>query len=47
MNVKTTFLYEDIDEEVYVEVPHGYTDKSKIYCRLRKALYDLKQSPRI
>ena len=47
MDVKTAFLYGNIDEEVYVEVPHGYTDKQKVYCRLRKALYGLKQSPRI
>ena len=47
MDVKTAFLYGEIDEEVYVEVPHGYTNKHKMYCRLRKALYGLKQSPRI
>ena len=47
MNVKTAFLYEDIDEEIYVKVPHSYIDNRKIYCRFRKALYDFKQSSRI
>ena len=48
MNVKIVFLYEDIDEEIYVKISHEYTDsKRKMYCRLRKALYELKQSFRI
>ena len=48
MNVKIAFLYEDIDEEIYVEVSHEYIDfKRKMYCRLRKVLYELKQSSRI
>ena len=47
MNVKIAFFYENIDEEIYVEVLHDYIDNRKIYCRLRKALYGFKQSPRI
>ena len=49
MDVKTAFLYGTVDEEIYVEVPHGYTDpkRSRVVCRLRKALYGLKQAPRV
>ena len=49
MNVKTAFLYDYVDEEIYVEVSHGYTDlkSSCVICRLRKALYGLKQALRV
>jgi hypothetical protein len=40
MDVKTAFLYGDIDVEVYVEQPDGFTKsgKSDKVCKLRKAL---------
>jgi hypothetical protein len=47
MNVKTTFLNGEIEEEVYIEQSEGlviYDEKSHVY-RLKKALYGLKQSP--
>jgi hypothetical protein len=49
MDVKTAFLYGDIDVEVYVEQPDGFTASSQSdkVCKLRKALYGLKQSPRV
>ena len=48
MDVNTTFLYSDIEEEVYVEQPEGFIEpgKENWVCRLNKALYGLKQSPR-
>ncbi|GJX79565.1 retrovirus-related pol polyprotein from transposon TNT 1-94 [Tanacetum coccineum] len=48
MNVKTTFLYGPLKEEVYVNQPDGFGDRihpDKVY-RLKKALYGLKQAPR-
>ncbi|GJU51134.1 retrovirus-related pol polyprotein from transposon TNT 1-94 [Tanacetum coccineum] len=48
MDVKTTFLYGHLKEEVYVNQLDGFVDPyhpDKIY-RLKKALYDLKQAPR-
>jgi hypothetical protein len=47
MDVKTAFLYGDIDVEVYVEQPEGFGEigKSDKVCKLNKALYGLKQSP--
>jgi len=39
MDVKTTFLYGDIDEEIYVEQPTGMEDGTDRVCRLQKALY--------
>nr|GEZ95862.1 Gag-Pol polyprotein [Tanacetum cinerariifolium] len=48
MDVKTTFLYGSLKEEVYVNQPDGFVDpyhSDKVY-RLKKALYGLKQAPR-
>jgi hypothetical protein len=46
MNVKTTFLNGEIEEEVYIEQPEGFVvhnEKSHV-CGLKKALYGLKQT---
>nr|GEZ86584.1 integrase, catalytic region, zinc finger, CCHC-type, peptidase aspartic, catalytic [Tanacetum cinerariifolium] len=46
MDVKTTFLYGPLKEEVYVNQPDGFVDPyhlDKVY-RLKKALYGLKQA---
>jgi hypothetical protein len=47
MDVKTTFLNGEIEEEVYIEKPEGFVihDKRSHVCRLKKALYGLKQAP--
>jgi hypothetical protein len=48
MDVKSTFLNGDLEEEVYVEQPEGFqlTEKKDYVCRLKKALYGIKQAPR-
>jgi hypothetical protein len=48
MDVKTTFLNGEIEEEVYIEQPDGFVthEKESHVCRLKKALYGLKQAPR-
>nr|GEZ83243.1 Gag-Pol polyprotein [Tanacetum cinerariifolium] len=48
MDVKTTFLYGPLKEEVFVNQPDGFVDPyhpDKVF-RLKKALYGLKQAPR-
>ncbi|GJY04390.1 putative ribonuclease H-like domain-containing protein [Tanacetum coccineum] len=48
MDVKSTFLYGTIDEEVYVSQPPGFVDPKypkKVY-KVVKALYGLHQAPR-
>eukprot|EP00253_Pinus_taeda_P001713 PITA_01713 len=47
MDVKTTFL-NGVIEEVYIEQPEGFEthEKKSHVCRLKKALYWLKQAPR-
>jgi hypothetical protein len=46
--IKTTFLHGDLEEEIYMQQPHGYEVKGKenLVCRLKKSLYGLKQAPR-
>ncbi|GJZ67596.1 retrovirus-related pol polyprotein from transposon TNT 1-94 [Tanacetum coccineum] len=48
MDVKTTFLYGHLKEEVYVNQPDGFVDPyhhDQVYS-LKKALYGLKQAPK-
>ena len=48
MDVKSAFLKEELDEEVFVEQPPGFVDPkfpNHVY-RLDKALYGMKQAPR-
>ena len=45
MDIKTAFLYGDIDTEIYIEQPEGIgaiRESYKVY-KLNKALYSLKQ----
>jgi hypothetical protein len=49
MDVKTAFLYSEIDAEIYIEQPEGFCSKKRpdqVY-KLKKALYGLKQAPRV
>eukprot|EP00253_Pinus_taeda_P032360 PITA_32360 len=48
MDVKTAFLHGSIKEEVYIEQPEGFEiyDRKSHVCKLKKALYELKQAPR-
>eukprot|EP00253_Pinus_taeda_P016938 PITA_16938 len=49
MDVKTTFLHRDLEEEIYMKQPEGFAVKGKkeLVCKLKKSLYGLKQSPRM
>ena len=46
IDVKTTFLNGDLDEEIYIKQPEGFTvsEKETKVCKLVKSLYGLKQA---
>lgn len=43
-DVKTAFLYGDLQEDIYVKQPSGFDDGSGRVFKLKKSLYGLKQS---
>ena len=48
IDVKTTFINGDLEEEIYMDKPKGFVElgqESKL-CKLTKSLYGLKQTPK-
>ena len=48
MDVKTTFLNGELEEEIYMDQPDGFVAKvqeGKV-CKILKSLYGLKQAPK-
>ena len=48
MDVKTTFLNGELDEEIYMDQPIGFEAQGQEHkvCRLKRSIYGLKQSSR-
>ena len=49
MDVKTTFLNSELNEEIYMDLPKGFVvpkQENKV-CRLVKSLYGLKKAPKL
>jgi hypothetical protein len=47
MDVITAFLYGQVEEDIYIKQPTGFEDGTDKICKLNRALYGLRQSPRI
>jgi hypothetical protein len=48
LDIKTAFLYEELEETVFIEQPLGYEEGgSNMACHLQKAIYGLKQALRV
>ena len=47
MDVKNAFLREEFQDKVYMQPPAGYGQaQNGMVCKLHKAIYGLKQSPK-
>ena len=48
MDVKTAFLNGNLDEDIHMEQPEGFTKKGNehLVCKLKKSIYGLKQASR-
>jgi hypothetical protein len=48
MDIKSSFLNGELEEEVYIEQPEGFqfSENTDYVCKLKKALYGLKQDLR-
>lgn len=46
MDVKNVFLHGNITEEIYMKISPGFENKTGKVCKLKRALYGLKQTPR-
>ncbi|KMQ86522.1 retrovirus-related pol polyprotein from transposon tnt 1-94 [Lasius niger] len=47
-DIKTVFLYDDLEKTIYMKIPEGLKvkDSDNALCKLNKSLYGLKQAPR-
>lgn len=45
-DIKTAFLYGNINEDIYMTPPEGLCIQENLVCKLKKSLYGLKQAPR-
>lgn len=49
LDIKTAFLYGNLEEELYLEQPEGFAiaGREREVCRLKKCIYGLKQASRV
>jgi hypothetical protein len=47
INVKTAFLYKDLNKKIYIKLPKGYNNNNTLVCKLVKSIYGLKQALKV
>jgi hypothetical protein len=47
INVKTAFLYSDLNKEIYIKLLKGYNNNDTLVYKLVKSIYGLKQAPKV
>ena len=47
LNIVTIFLYDQLDEDIYVSQSDDFIENFTLVCHLRKTLYNLKQTSRV
>ena len=45
MDVKTTFMHGDLEEDICMKYTKGYTKESSLVCKLSKTLHGMKKAP--
>lgn len=45
-DIKTAFLYGDLEETIFMRQPAGYDDGTNRVCKLKRSLYGLRQASR-
>ena len=46
LDIKTAFLYGNLEEETFMQQPEGFEVGRNLVCKLKRTLYGLKQAPR-
>jgi hypothetical protein len=47
MNIKTAFLYKDLDKKIYIKLFKGYDNNNILVYKLVKSIYGLKQALKV
>jgi 3-isopropylmalate dehydratase small subunit len=47
INIKTAFLYKDLNKKIYIKLLKGYDDNDILVCKLVKSIYSLKQASKV
>jgi hypothetical protein len=47
INVKTAFLYRDLDKKIYIKLLKGYNNNNTLVYKLIKSIYGLKQALKV
>jgi hypothetical protein len=47
INVKTAFLYNNLNKKIYIKLPKDYNNNDTLVYKLVKSIYSFKQAPKV